>query len=67
MLALSLDEGAALSLDTKRSSLLRFSDSISLKDSESKTPGAIETRSCGACYHRPNPRRVGRSAERSCK
>lgn len=35
---------------------LSSSNSITLSDSEPRTPGAIETRSCGACYHPSRPR-----------
>ena len=37
------------------------------EDQTLRIPGAIETRSCGACYHRPSRRRAGPSAEKSCK
>ena len=42
-------------------------DSIFPNESESKTPTAIETRSCVACCHRPNQLPASLLAEKSCK
>ena len=36
------------------------------EDQTLSIPAAIETRSCGACYHHPTRRRASRSAAKSC-